>query len=171
MHDEPHFELESDLPREHRHEVGIARGHAQLAGPDAEAGAQGGQLRRAVAVRSAKSSRETASPVRRSARIAKLSRSKPMIVVGATLRCFWASRGGRDSAGARRARSAPGPSRLRDERLLDGADHPHRDVGVAPRQILVAVAERELDGDLRMALAEFRQDRRQHFRADEICSP
>ena len=58
---------------------------------------------------------------------------------------------------------------LGDKRLLHRTDHAHGDVGVAPRKVLVAVAERKLERDRGVTLAELGQDRGQHLGADEVA--
>ncbi len=58
---------------------------------------------------------------------------------------------------ARRANAA------RDEPALGRADHAHRDVGVAAREILVAVGDREFDRDARIAGAKAGENRRQRL--------
>jgi len=57
----------------------------------------------------------------------------------------------------------------RDQRLLGRAGHAHGDVGVAPQQVFVAIADREFDGDMGMGAAIARQHERQHFAADDLA--
>ena len=64
------------------------------------------------------------------------------------------------------ARRADAP---RDEPALRRTDHAHRDVGVAARQILVAVGDGELDGDARMSRMKAGEDRGQHLAADDLA--
>ena len=47
--------------------------------------------------------------------------------------------------------------------------HSHSNVGVAPRQILVAVGQHKLDRDARMLGVECGKDRRQHLAADHVA--
>ena len=64
------------------------------------------------------------------------------------------------------ARRADAP---RHQTALRRPHHAHGDVGVAARQILGAVGERELDGDARMLGMKGGEDRRQHFAADDVA--
>jgi len=57
----------------------------------------------------------------------------------------------------------------REQRLLRWPRHPHRDVGVAPQQILGAVGQGEFEGDPRIRRLDAGQDGGQDFGADHFA--
>jgi hypothetical protein len=57
----------------------------------------------------------------------------------------------------------------RDESALGRADHAHGDVGVASREVLVAVGDRELDGDARVSRMKAGEDRGENLAADDLA--
>src|SRR5215472_5496582 len=56
-----------------------------------------------------------------------------------------------------------------DQRLLARPRHSHRDIRVAAQQVLVAVRQRKLDLDVRIARGEPGKDRRQYLVPDDLA--
>ncbi len=146
----------------------IAPGDVLLAAPDAEAGAQRGEMGE-IAVRAKPEAlarqRAHGAGGAKGAVVAIVADEPMLAEIGERSRLAAPLQivAVRVEADARFADPA------RHQRVLGRAHHPDRDVGVAARQILGAVGQRKLHGNARICGAKARQQRRQHLAADDFA--
>ena len=154
---------------QNRDKLGRAPGDHVLAAADADAGAQRRELGEiAVAAKAEILPRQRLAQCARGAkrRIVAVEADEAMILeLGEGARFAEAGEIGamRVEPDARRADPA------RDKPALGRPDHAHGNVGVATGEILVAVGERKLDGDSRIAGAKACEDRRKRLAADDLA--
>ena len=169
VHGQPHVETEIEQVRQDRNQIRIARRHAVLADADADAGAD----RRELADIAVAAIGEQLARHRLAANADRLQRG--IVAVHAHHRMRSELCRGlrhavpREIVALRIEPDADCPDAARHKCGLLRPHHPHRDVGVAPQQVLVAVRQRELERDARMGLAKPPEHRREHLDADDLA--